>query len=512
MYWWATCLYPFMIVKNTELNTVLSGVIIFTMNYEPLSFYLNGEKKEFPQNNIQRLSLLHLLRNNLNLKGTKEGCSEGDCGACTVVVGEYSFIEKKVVYNSVTSCIYPVFKIHNKHIITIEGLDKNGELNPIQNAFIEHHAIQCGFCTPGMIMSMFALLLNNPNPSKDKIEKALSGNLCRCTGYTSIKNACLDVSKGKFKKPEFIKRAEPILKKLAKEKSDTVFSHNIPNSPIKKYILPSTIKSALQYIEKEKPIIINGGTDFMVPVNRGYTPLKTILDLSGIKELNYIEKRDKRIRIGASVTFSRFISFLEKENLLLSLKNGFELIGSAQIRNSGTICGNIANASPIGDSAVILLALNSTLNIEGKGGKRRIALSQFYLDYKKTALKSGEFIESVEFTLPEGYASFIKTSKRKEVDIAGVNSCLILEEEKNTIKSLSIVFGGVAPYPIKLFDVENIFKGKKINSETIRKIAEYCFEKVKPISDVRGSARYRKKLVYNHIIKHFQNLLEKTNE
>ena len=468
-----------------------------------LIFYLNGKKQEIGTENIKDFSLLDFLRNPLRLTGSKKGCSEGDCGACTVVIGEYSPVEKKVVYKSITSCIYPVYKVYGKHIITIEGLEENGKLNEIQKAFIENHAIQCGFCTPGMIMGMLALLLNNPKPDEYQISKALSGNLCRCTGYQSIKNACVQVSTKGYKKPEFISNTEKQLKEIDK---DLNFKPNFPNSPVKEYFIPSNLNSALKLLEEGSFTIFNGCSDIAVRINKAEASFEKVLDISGIKELKQIKLENGKVKIGGNITFNRFLKFAETDEKLKAIKDFFEFIGSNQIRNIGTIAGNISNASPIADSAIFLLSADAELVLSLSKGKRKVKLTDFYKGYKQIELNKNELIEWIEFEIPKGEISFLKTSKRKEVDIASVNSCVILELEGRKIKDISISFGGVFPYPIRVFKAENYLKGKEISRKLIEKAAEICKSEVKPISDVRGSQGFRKKLVYNQILKHFLKL------
>ncbi|WP_201328263.1 FAD binding domain-containing protein [Thermotomaculum hydrothermale] len=473
------------------------------MAKEEIIFFLNGEKISFNIEKIKHFSLLDFLREDLKLTGSKKGCSEGDCGACTVVIGEYSPIEKRIVYKAITSCIYPVFKIEGKHIITIEGLAENGELNQIQKAFVDNHAIQCGFCTPGTIMSLLGLLLNNANPDNNEINKALSGNLCRCTGYKSIKNACKDITTKHFKKPEFIKKTEKDLKKNRRKGGKLI--PKIPNSPIKKYIIPETLDEALSILEKEKCKIFNGCSDLLVRINKGEDFFERVIDISQLKELKFIHKENNKVKIGGNVTFQEFIDFARREKLN-QLIEFFEFIGSKQIRNIGTIAGNVANASPIADSAVFLLATDANLTLRSKKGKRKVLLSKFYKNYKETELKQNELIESIEFEIPQGKVSYIKTSKRKEVDIASVNSCIIASIQNKKIKDVSISFGGVFPYPVRIYNAEELLKGKEINDETIEEAAKICARSVKPISDVRGSEEFRRKLVYNQVIKHFFTL------
>ena len=469
-----------------------------------LEFYLNGKKVEYPISKLKGFTLLDFLRENLKFTGTKKGCSEGDCGACTVVIGEFSPLKEKVVYNTVTSCIYPVFKVDGKHVITIEGLGENGALHPIQESFLEHHAVQCGFCTSGIIMSFFGLLLNNQSPSQNEILKALSGNLCRCTGYKAIRESCFDLSKRTFKKPGFLTEIEGKLK----ENSEDLEFKNLPEIfPFKRYLIPSNLKSALKIISESNDFkILNGSSDFFVYLNRELNSPETLIDISKIAELKFIKNENGILRFGGNITFSELIDYFREKKFNRNFIDIFEIVGSGQIRNSGTPSGNISNASPIADGAVFLLSLDAILTLKNFRGERKVYLRDFYKGYKDTVLNSDEIISEIEFNIPNGEISYLKTSKRKEVDIASVNSCLFLNFKGSNILDLRVSFGGVYPYPVRIFRGEDFIKGKELNLENILKLAEICQDEVKPISDVRGSDKFRKQLVFNHILKHFYDL------
>ncbi len=482
----------------------------YIMEKKYLTFYLNGEKKNFKVSELKGFTLLDFLRENLKLTGTKKGCSEGDCGACTVVIGSYSPLFKRVLYKTVTSCIYPVFKIDGKHVITIEGLDENGELHPIQKSFIEHHAVQCGFCTPGMIMSFFGLLLNNKKPTEGEILKALSGNLCRCTGYKAIKESCVELGGRDFKKPKFVLDVE---NKLEGFSGDTYFSNLPPFFPFEKYFIPESTKTLFEILKNYRSFkILNGSSDFFVNLNRNLSSPEVLIDISEIKELKYIEKNGDYLKLGGNVTFRELIDFLRGESILGEFIDVIEVIGSNQIRNMGTPAGNIGNSSPIADFSLLLLSLDALLTLKSNEGNREVYLKDFYRGYKDTLLKENEIISEIKFKIPEGRISFLKTSKRKEVDIASVNSSLLINLNGDVVGDLKISFGGVYPYPVRIFKGEDFLKGKKVTFENVLKLAEICKDEVKPISDVRGSAEFRKKLVYNHILKHFSNIYSESLE
>ncbi len=468
---------------------------------ESLNFFLNGREVNLDVEKIKSFTLLDLLRNELHLTGVKRGCSEGDCGACTVVIGEYSPIYEKVIYKTITSCIYPLFKVDGKHVITIEGIEENGNLHPIQKSFIDHHAIQCGFCTPGMIMSLFGLFLENPSPSEKEITKALSGNLCRCTGYKTIKEAALDINGEDFQIPSHVKKVEEkIYERYNLEKGKTKKFRLNKIFPFREYISPHSLKDLFREISKGNYKIINGGSDLFVGINKLSLEFDGLIDISRIEELNFIHIDGKRIEFGAGITFHELLEKLKE------FKHIFEIIGSNQIRKVGTMGGNIANGSPIADGAVFLLSMDAILTLEKKDGKRVVPLKEFYQGYKKFDLKEGEIISKIEFTIPEGKISYLKTSKRKEVDIASVNSSLVIDESNGKIRDVKISFGGVYPYPFRIEKGERFLKGKNLEEKNIYELAKLCKEEVAPISDVRGSKTFRKELVYNHILKHFLNL------
>ena len=472
-----------------------------------ISFFLNGKAVNVavsPKTNV-----LSFLRNDYGLTGTKEACSEGDCGACTIVLGAVK--NNRTVYQAVNSCLMPAVRMHGKHIITIEGIGNPEKLHPIQKAILDFHGVQCGYCSPAVVMSLFALFLNNHTPSKQEIFNALEGNLCRCTGYESIKNAAIYLSEQNKKNkqsfiPDYFNRVNNLLLsfniKIDMSRNSTNCEH--------KYLLPTNLKQLFLMLKSKGTKIINGGTDLMVDINIRKQIYPTIIDISEIKELDFINEQDNTVLIGAGTTFSDIILNKTIQKRLPLLNSAILQLGSKQIRNIGTLAGNIGNASPIADAATALMALDTTLILKSKNGKRRAPIADFYKGYKITILRPNEIIFAIEVPVKTSVTSFEKTGKRKSVDIASVSSAISLKYSNNKIKNIAIAFGGVAPYPIIAQKTENFLKGKEITSKIIEQASLIAASEVKPISDLRGSAQFRRLLVRNHIIKHFIKLFPKT--
>ncbi len=459
-----------------------------------ISFFINGINYSVEVSPY--LSALELLKS-LGYTGPKEGCGEGDCGACTVLVG--SLVNNKVEYKTITSCIYPAVRLNGKHIVTSEGLQTNKELHPVQVSVLENHATQCGYCTPGIVMSLFGYFYNSDKYNDEGITEALEGNLCRCTGYVSIRNSARYsakiFSKKDFPVPGYFDRINLLLKNNKKESYGN-----------KNYYVPSSLSEL--YKVKKYDAIINGGTDLMIAIkHKGFRP-EAILDISEIDELNFIKYQNDSLEIGSTVTLSQIKNSETIKKHFPVLASTIKQMASLQIRNVATLAGNIANASPIADSTSLLLTANTKLKLLNflMNTERIIPLSEFFISYKKTAFNEGEIIKSIIIPVQNDVRfSFEKTSKRKAVDISTVNSALAVKVENNTITYINLSLGGIAPTPYLCKTVKN-FTGKELSEETVYEIAETIKYQIHPISDIRGSGNYRKELVKNHIIKHFYKL------
>jgi xanthine dehydrogenase small subunit len=458
----------------------LEKQVTFILNKTVISEYLNPS-----------LPLLDFIRKEKHLTGTKEVCKEGDCGACTVLLGE--LIDGKVKYKTVTSCIYPVGNCQGKHVVTIEGINKH-ELLLQQQIFADEYASQCGFCTPGFIMSFTDYLLNNTKYSHNGAINAIAGNICRCTGYHSI-----------------IRAVDKVIADLKDVNEPNHISYLI-----EKNVLPETfvdIESKLKEIKleqveaKEKShIFIGGGSDLFV--QKPDELLEKDVSFLDQEHLNYIVENNNRIELGGGTTFEEFKQSSILRNIIPTLEKDIDLIASLPIRNSATIGGNLTNASPIGDLTIILLALNSILILSDGKNERELPLSEYYLDYKKLNKNPNEYIKAVWLEVPQNkfHFSFEKVSKRTYLDIASVNSAMLIEMDNNKIKNIFISAGGIAPIPKLLKETNQYLIEKEISIDTIDSALTIMENEISPISDVRGSAEY-KKLLLNQLIKaHFFKL------
>ncbi len=437
------------------------------------------------------LPLLDFIRKEKHLTGTKEVCKEGDCGACTVLLGE--LIDGKLKYKTVTSCIYPVGNCQGKHVVTIEGINKH-ELLLQQQIFADENASQCGFCTPGFIMSFTFYLLNNTKYSHDGAINAIAGNICRCTGYHSI-----------------IRSVDKVINEL----TDVSESNHI-SFLIEKNVLPETfvnIENRLKEIKLEQVeaneksnIFVGGGSDLFV--QKPDDLLDKAVAFLEHQHLNYIVENNNRIELGGGTTFEEFKQSEILRKIIPTLERDIDLIASLPIRNSATIGGNLSNASPIGDLTILLLALNSILIISDGKNERELPLSEYYLGYKKLNKNSNEFINTIWFEVPNNnyQFSFEKVSKRTYLDIASVNSAMLIEADDNKINNILISAGGVAPVPKLLKETNQYLIGKDISIDTIDSALAVMQNEISPISDVRGSAEYKKLLLSQLIKMHFLKL------
>ena len=466
---------------------------------------MSSNKIEFVfQNKVHQIlnpdpneTVLNFVRSNLKKTGTKEGCAEGGCGACTIVLGELK--NNKILYKSINSCITFVPVLNGKQLILIENLtSENGKLHSVQNAMVDYHGSQCGFCTPGFVMSMFAMFKNNKSINNELINDSLSGNLCRCTGYRPIIDAAKSLNNlsryDHFDKDKFI--ILRLLKKITK-KNIEIASNN------KKYFAPKTIKELKKILNKVKDAkLLSGGTDLSLEVTKKRKELEKIIYLGSIEELNFIKKYKNEIEIGASTTLINFEKQIKK--YYLDFYNILKRYGSVQIRNVCTIAGNIATASPIGDSLPLLMALDAKIIIDGKNGKKIIPINNFFIGYRKTKLKQGDFIYSVKIPILK-YNIFkaYKISKRFDDDISSVCGSFNLEINKNHIKGAKIAFGGMSEVPKRAIKTEKILINSEFSEKIFDKATKNLEKDFSPIDDMRASKKYRIEVAKNLLLKCF---------
>ena len=431
--------------------------------------YINNKKVEVT-NVYHDITLLDWLRNYHKITGTKEGCAEGDCGACSVIINKKSKEDSKPI----NSCLVRLGQVIGSNITTIEGLGCDKNPHPLQMAFSNEYASQCGYCTPGFIISGVSLINSGKVVNNDTINDAISGNLCRCTGYSPIIKAIKSVSdrKTKLKKVEII------------NKEKKVRFGNIT------YLKPNNLKELKDYLEVKSFQFIAGGTDLNLQRPIINEKENNIICLSSIKELNFIKKFKEKMVLGGAVTIENFLdSVRSKMPELIEILQRF---GSPQIRNQGTIGGNLCTSSPIGDLAPLLMVLNSDINVFGKNGIKKTNIKNFFKGYRKNILKKDEIILSIEIPYPNKKNKIFswKLSKRYDQDISTISLAINIQTQKNIIKEIQMAAGGVAATPKSLDKLCKSMLEKKLD-DAIDFATENLDKFIQPISDLRGSSHYR---------------------
>lgn len=438
--------------------------------------------------------LLDFVRYHQQLTGTKIGCREGDCGACSVLVGEVK--NGELVYRSATSCLMAIGNAQGKHIVTIEGTNVQG-LNFIQQCFAEEGATQCGFCTPGFMVSLAGFALHKKEATYKSAIDAVNGNICRCTGYKSIERA-----------------TEKIAAKLAERKGEDVIAFAVENNFLPAYFL--SIKQRLLQlmlptngeVKLGQPVkLLGGGTDLYVQQHDAmtYAEIDFLFDKTN---LNGITQVGNRCYLGAAVSVTDIAESPVFQQHFSSLPQYIKLVSSTPIRNMATIAGNFVNASPIGDFTIFFLALNAQLVLSDGINTREVALNQFYKGYKQLAKTPEEYIEKIYFELPSANTkfNFEKVCKRTHLDIASVNSAVSLMMDNDVITGAFLSAGGVGPTPAFLSKASSFLNGKKITEELIEEVINIAREEVTPISDARGTSTYKRFLLGQLIKAHFITL------
>lgn len=466
-----------------------------------ISFILNNQLIKTTQ--AGGSTVLDFIRYHKRFTGTKIGCREGDCGACTILVGDFENAE--LVYRSMTSCLMPLGNANGKHIVSVEGINMNC-LSPVQQAMVDENGTQCGFCTIGFVMSLTGFVLNSQTKNYNEAIAAIDGNICRCTGYKSIERAASILSEKIKDKPH-----TQTIEWLVKKNFVPAYFINIKERLVQLRQQLTAEAGELKAITQK--LVLGGGTDLVVQkaLKVKKSSLTHVFDNEKLKSINF---ENDQCHIGAAVTVTMFAESALIKSYFPGLSKHIKLISSTPIRNMATMAGNLVNASPIGDMTIFFLALNSDIVLSKAGKTRTIKLKDFYKGYKQLDKDEDEIIEKIIFKAPQNcHFNFEKVSKRTHLDIASVNTaCQFQLNDKGYIDFIHLSAGGVAPFPKYLNKTCAFLTGKKITAVVLKEAIEILNNEIAPISDARGTADYKRLLLRQLFLAHFTKQEEAVKE
>ena len=471
------------------------------MDSRALKFLLHDQIREIRAID-PTLTVLEYLRNVERLTGTKEGCAEGDCGACTVVLGELN--GNALEYKAINSCIQFIPALHGKQLIAVEHLRQpDGSLHPVQQAMVDQHGSQCGFCTPGFVMSLFAMYRNGIDSSRAELDIGLSGNLCRCTGYAPIVRAANQALPPK-ETDSFSQRESETIASL--KQLDCASSLSIEHNGYL-YSVQTKTRGLKKFLASHPDsIMVAGATDVGLWVTKEHQELRKVVYIGGIRSLKKIRFKKNHLNIGAAVTISEALPQLSKH-----FPDIYEMLirfGSVQIRNSATVCGNIANGSPIGDLPPALIALGAKVVLESHKGKRTLDLEDFFVDYGKQDRHADEFVKWIKIPVHSSDCEFrvYKISKRYHQDISAVCGAFFVEVENGRITRARICYGGMATTPKRALNCEKALLNAVVETDAFEKAMEALQNDFSPITDFRGTSDYRMLTAMNLLWKFFLDI------
>ncbi|MEQ8205965.1 MAG: xanthine dehydrogenase small subunit [Woeseia sp.] len=484
--------------RTDKVRFVLDGTVVELRNVDPTR------------------TVLQYLREDLHRTGSKEGCAEGDCGACTVVLAEAGK-DNRLHARAINACIQFLPTLDGKELLTVESLrGSDGGLHPVQQAMVDCHGSQCGFCTPGFVMSLFALYKNVQSPKRVAIDNALAGNLCRCTGYRPIVDAARKMyERAPERNDDWLVAACNAGPASADEKRRVALLQSLQHGDTvtleygsKRYFAPrSSAELAALLQDWPGAQLLAGGTDVGLWVTKQYRELNTVIYTGRVAELCGQGVAEEAINIGAAVTLTDAMPLLL--HYLPTLNELLLRFASPPIRNAGTLGGNVANGSPIGDSMPVLLVADACLRLRSARGTRDLPLAEFYLDYQKNALQTGEFVEQIVIPLPTASDELrtYKISKRFDQDISAVCGAYRLRfDDEGRIEEARVAYGGLAATPRRASCCEAVLQGALPSADLIHKAQLALLEDFEPISDMRASDQYRRQVAGNLLQRLFMDI------
>jgi len=470
-----------------------------------LQFYLNEQRIRTAE--PAGSALLDFIRYQQHLKGTKIGCREGDCGACTVLVGELAASGDTITYQSMTSCLTPLGNAQGKHIVTVEGINAaSGQLTPVQQAIVAEGGSQCGFCTVGFVMSLTGHSLSEKPATPETGLAAIDGNICRCTGYKSLERATALLTSQLAARP-----TENAVQWLSEQQFVPAYFQLMPaRLAALRHELPTANGAAINpkpEAREEQLQLLGGGTDLLVQrlEQLRETPVQLIFDQPNLRGISPVAT-DGYVTLGAATTAEQLRSSPLMLDLFPRLPQYLKLVSSTPIRNMGTVAGNFINASPIGDLTIFFLALDAELTLAGGATDTRVLpLRELYLGYKQLAKAPEEHVTTIRFQAPQPgeFFHFEKVSKRTHLDIASVNSAAWVRVKNGIIAAARLSAGGVGPVPLLLVRTADFLAGREISPETLAAANEVAQQEISPISDARGTADYKRLLLRQLLFAHF---------
>jgi xanthine dehydrogenase small subunit len=465
---------------------------------DSIRFLLGHEHREL-RDIDPTMTVLNYLRLVERRCGTKEGCAEGDCGACTVVLGEVA--DGRIRYRGVNACIQFLPTLDGKQLITVEQLkDADGQLHLVQQAMVDAHGSQCGFCTPGFVMSLFALFHERMRPDRGQINDALAGNLCRCTGYGPIVTAAENMY-GSPRRDQFTAAQAATLAALGLLQNGETTT---VSGDSRRFFAPTRLGELVRLVgEHPTATLLAGGTDVGLWVTKQHRRLDPVIYVGNVVELQRIDVTTTHIEIGAAVTYADLHELIDRH--YPDFGELIRRLGSTQIRNAGTMGGNVANGSPIGDSPPPLIALGATLVLRSAVGRREMSLEDYFIAYGKQDRRAGEFVELIRLPLPRPGWQFhcYKISKRFDQDITATLGAFNIKLAGGIVEDIRIAFGGMAPTPKRALACEAALKGKPWTRATVAEGQLALRRDYTPITDMRASKAYRSLAAEKLLLKFF---------